>query len=218
MQSIRVWDNFTRLYHISQLILLGLLWYSGDNADFELHFQCGFALAGLWITRIIWGFCGSDTSRFGHFIKSPWRVLKAWRSNLIVQPHQGHNPVGGYMVLALLGTLFLQIITGLFATDDVLAEGPLYAFVSESTVEFMDSLHASNFDILLILVAIHALAGILHLIRGDNVIKAIITGKKNVPVKHAVTEHNFKSALLPTIIWLFVAAMLYYLGMSYASY
>lgn len=215
MKTIKVWDNFTRIYHLSQLSLLALLWYSGSNAEFELHFICAFALMGLWITRIIWGFIGSSTSRFRHFIKSPLTVLMAWKNNSIIQPHIGHNPIAGYMVVALLISLALQLFTGMFATDDVLAEGPLYLAVGDDFAEKMDSLHHSNFDVLLILIGIHALAGILHLLRGDNVIASILTGNKTI-VSNEIPV--IKSALIPLVIWAVSSYLLINWGLSASSY
>ncbi|WNC72879.1 cytochrome b/b6 domain-containing protein [Thalassotalea psychrophila] len=215
--NTRVWDNFTRVYHFSQLILLILLWYTGENAEFEWHFICGFTLAGLWITRLIWGFIGSDTSKFSHFIRTPFDVLKAWKSNSISQPHNGHNPVGGYMVMLLLLCLGLQLFTGLFASDDVFTEGPLYMMVSEPFTESMDSLHHQTFDVLLVLIGLHALAGILHMFRGDNVIAAIITGKKLMG-KNTTQQSSesllFKSAVMPLIVWGLISYSLYYWGMG----
>ncbi len=208
MQSTKIWDNFTRIYHFSQLILLALMWYSGEQGDFELHFICGFALLALWGTRLLWGFIGSDTSRFTHFIKSPWAVIKAWRGNSITTPHIGHNPVGGYMVLALLISLGVQLFSGLFASDDVFSEGPLYSLFSESTAEQLDSLHHFNFNILLILIAVHALAGILHFFRGDNVLLAIVSGNKKLPLKNS-TSLSFKSALMPLVLWATLFTLLY---------
>ncbi|WP_371187989.1 cytochrome b/b6 domain-containing protein [Thalassotalea maritima] len=218
MHKIKVWDNYTRLYHLSQLCLLALLWYSADNAYFELHFVCGFILAGLWISRIVWGFMGSETSRFNHFVRSPITVIQAWRNNRISQPHIGHNPVGGYMVIALLITLMVQIISGLFATDDVFAEGPLYGFASEKVATYMDSLHSSNFDVLLGLIAVHALAGVFHVMRGDNVIASIVTGyKKSSDFNHNL-QPQLKSVLTPLFIWFSSAGALYYFAIEFSSY
>lgn len=216
MQHIRIWDNFTRIYHLSQLIMLALLWYSAEQANFELHFSVGFCLIALWITRIIWGFTGSDTSRFKHFIKSPISVLKAWKSNVPAKQHVGHNPIGGYMVMALLMSLGLQLFSGLFSSDDVFSEGPLYASVSDSFSETMHAIHQSNFDLLLILISLHALAGILHLFRGDNVIGAIISGKKQLMTQPE--QLIFKSTLLPLTVWLSLSYGIYTWGMAIASY
>ncbi|MDN3653487.1 cytochrome b/b6 domain-containing protein [Thalassotalea ponticola] len=216
--SIRIWDNFIRIYHIAQLILIALLWYSAEQADFELHFVSGFTLASLWLARIIWGFVGSDTARFSHFVVNPYRVIQAWRTNLVAKPHSGHNPVSGYMVLALLIVLAVQFISGLFATDDVFAEGPFYALASESVTAYMDSIHSSNINLLWGLIVLHALAGIFHSIRGDHVIKAIITGKKRMPAQTSPDQLKFKSATAPLCLWLASALLCTYFGLHLSSY
>lgn len=208
----RIWDNFTRIYHMSQLILLALLWYSGEQADFELHFICGYLLLSLWIARIIWGFIGSDTSKFSQFIRSPIAASKHLKH--LHKPHVGHNPIAGYMVIALLIVLGIQLITGLFATDDVLAEGPLLYYVSDSLAESMDSLHHSNFDILLALIALHVIAAIAHTIKADNVIKTIITGHSD---SHEKVKMIFKSSIMPLALWLILFGLFGYLWLGEIS-
>ncbi|WP_394172788.1 cytochrome b/b6 domain-containing protein [Thalassotalea litorea] len=216
--NVKIWDSFTRVYHISQLVLLACLWYTGEEGIFEWHFIAGFTLLALWLTRIFWGFAGSQTSRFSHFIKTPVAVVKAWRNNDIARPHVGHNPVGGYMVMALLLTLGLQLTTGLFSSDDVFSEGPLYAYVSEDIATFMVSWHKTLFDVLLILIGLHAIAGILHWIRGDNVIGAIFTGRKNKTSLGDETQVQFKNGLIAIVIWVLLSAVVNYFGLNLSSY
>lgn len=56
----------------------------------------------------------------------------------------GHNPLGGWSVLALLACLAVQVVSGLFTSDDILAEGPLVARASADWVEFMGDVHEVN--------------------------------------------------------------------------
>ncbi|WP_371376587.1 cytochrome b/b6 domain-containing protein [Thalassotalea aquiviva] len=216
--KIRVWDNFTRIYHMAQLVLIAVLWYSAEEALFDLHFSCAFILFGLWLTRLVWGFVGSESSRFSQFIKSPISVCKHLLKREQRPNHLGHNPIGGYMVLALLLSLGLQLVTGLFASDDVFSEGPLYPFFSESLVAQMDSLHHANFNVLLFLIGLHMSAGVLHLIKGDNVIWAIISGVKKDTAVNANKPLKFKSSWLALLLWGVLALMAYDFGMQYASY
>ncbi len=209
MSKVTIWDNFTRIYHMSQLILLALLWYSGEQADFELHFTCGYLMLSLFITRLVWGLIGSDTSRFVHFVKTPKTVLNSLKQK--PSPTHGHSPVAGYMVVALLLALGAQLFTGLFATDDVLAEGPLIYSVSDSFAESMDSLHHEIFNILLALIALHAVAGIVHSIKADNVIKVILTGKSSVHEPHSL---SFKSVVVPLAIWAVLFGLMAYFWLA----
>lgn len=211
MSQIKVWDNFTRIYHVSQLILLALLWYSGDQGDFENHFIYGFILLALIATRLIWGVIGSQSSRFTHFVKLPWRLPFNNKKALLHSNH-GHSPIAGYMVIALLISVCVQLTSGLFATDDVLAEGPLYSYFSDETIEFFDSLHSSNFDVLLILVGIHAIAGLIHQFSGDNVITGILLGKKKADTTLSQSSLFWRSSIIALVIWGLLVVGVFYLN------
>lgn len=211
MSQIKVWDNFTRIYHASQLILLALLWYSGDQGDFDNHFIYGFILLALIATRLIWGFIGSQSSRFSQFVKLPWQ-LPFNNKKALLHSNNGHSPIAGYMVIVLLITICVQLTSGLFATDDVLAEGPLYSYFSDDTVEFFDRLHASNFDVLLVLAALHVIAGIFHQITGDNVITGILLGKKKADPVLSQKALFWRSSFIALTIWALLVAGVFYLN------
>ena len=41
----------------------------------QWHYVFGYAILALIVFRVLWGFFGSDTSRFAHFVRSPFAVL-----------------------------------------------------------------------------------------------------------------------------------------------
>lgn len=205
--SSKVWDSFTRIFHFSQLLLLATMWYSGEQGDFELHFLAGYALLALWLTRIIWGLFGSQTSRFSHFLISPRAIFRAWKDKTLLQPQAGHNPLAGYMILAMLLTLGVQLISGLFATDDVFTEGPLYAYASDGLATTLDSLHAQNFNLLLGLIALHAIAALVHVARGDNVIKSIVSGRKPLALP---TPLHWRHSGFALCLWALLFGLLFF--------
>ena len=51
-----------------------------------------------------------------------------------MQRYTGHNPMGGLSVIALLGIVALQALSGLFSNDDIASEGPLVRFISPAMV------------------------------------------------------------------------------------
>ena len=57
--------------------------------------------------RLIWGFIGSDTARFSHFLKSPLAALRHLLHLARREPdtEAGHNAAGGWMVIVLLALL-----------------------------------------------------------------------------------------------------------------
>lgn len=178
--GVKVWDLPTRLFHWSLVCLLAGLWWTADEGEMERHMILAYTLGALLVFRILWGIVGSQTSRFSHFVKTPAKVVNYAVAipKQGIKPHFGHNPLGGYMVVALLLSLTVQFTTGLFATDEVFVEGPLYAYVSSDTADWMTWLHKKNFDLLLLLIGLHVAAVLLHMVKGDALLGAMFTGKR----------------------------------------
>jgi cytochrome b len=183
MYSIRVWDIPTRLFH---WVLVGLVIFSFITGKIgvttmKYHEMSGFAILVLVGFRLVWGFIGGQQSRFRTFIKGPATVIR-YASSLLSKDskrHIGHNPLGGWSILAMLISLLIQVGTGLFANDDILTEGPFYALVSKQTSDWLTGIHYLNQKILLVLVLIHIAAVIFYLIaKRENLIKPMITGNK----------------------------------------
>ncbi|MGS0679573.1 cytochrome b/b6 domain-containing protein [Shewanella sp. 125m-7] len=181
--KIKVWDVPTRVFHWGMLCLLGGLWWSADAGEMEWHQILAYGLMILIAVRLIWGLIGSDTSRFSHFVHSPKTVInylgKTRREG--ISSSIGHNPVGGYMVVTLITLICVQLISGLFATDDIFTEGPLYSLVSSDTASWLTWLHKKNFDLILILAAVHVLAVGVHMIKGDKILGPMFSGYKTLP-------------------------------------
>lgn len=183
MYSIRVWDIPTRFFH---WLLVGLVIFSFITGKIGLttmkyHEWSGFAILVLIGFRLVWGFIGGRQSRFSTFVKGPAAVMH-YASSLLSKGskrHIGHNPLGGWSVLAMLTSLLIQVGTGLFANDDILTEGPLYALVSKQTSDWLTGIHHLNQKVLLVLVVIHIGAVIFYLtVKRENLIKPMITGNK----------------------------------------
>ncbi|MFL5303413.1 MAG: cytochrome b/b6 domain-containing protein [Anaeromyxobacteraceae bacterium] len=91
----------------------------------------------------------------------------------------GHNPLAGWMVLALLAVLLVQGATGLFANDDIAFEGPLAAVVSKAVSDLLTSMHRTDAILLLALVAMHLGAVLFHVVvERRNPVPAMFTGRK----------------------------------------
>jgi len=84
------------------------------------------------------------------------------------------------MVLALIVVLLAQVATGLFANDGVRFSGPLALLVNEETSSLITGIHGLIFDLILLLVWCHIVAvGFYLLVRGDNLVWPMVTGKKH---------------------------------------
>ena len=51
---MKIWDSFIRVYHWSQVVLLGSLWYTADEGLMEWHFALAYLLMVFLLTRIVW--------------------------------------------------------------------------------------------------------------------------------------------------------------------
>ena len=100
---VRVWDPFVRVFHWSLVGLFALAFATGDEIEW-LHLAAGYAIAGLVVLRVAWGFVGPRHARFRDFVRPSREVLAYLRDAVRLRAlrHLGHNPAGGAMVLALL--------------------------------------------------------------------------------------------------------------------
>ena len=120
---IRVWDLPIRLFHWLLLIAIVLSFITvkiGGNA-MELHGRIGYCVLTLIIFRVCWGFVGSYHARFTNFIPSPTGLFNYLSGK--TKAGLGHNPLGALSVLALLFSVGVQAVTGLFVNDDIAFEG-----------------------------------------------------------------------------------------------
>jgi cytochrome b len=180
---VLVWDLPTRLFHWLLVIFVIISFVTakiGGNM-MQYHKLSGFAILVLVLFRLIWGFIGSRQSRFLTFVKAPFAVMR-YAMTLLRRnsAHDlGHNPLGGWSIIAMLFILLLQAATGLFANDDIATEGPLYEWVSKATSDQLTRIHRLNQEVIIALVSIHVLAVLFYFFyQRENLIKPMITGGK----------------------------------------
>ncbi|MEO5558844.1 MAG: cytochrome b/b6 domain-containing protein [Dokdonella sp.] len=188
---IRVWDLPTRIFHWTLVGLIALQFASGEFSllPMQWHYWLGYATLALIVFRVLWGFAGSQTSRFTHFMRSPRAVLRYFADVAHGRETRtpGHNPVGGWSVLLMLAVVALQAISGLFTSDDISEEGPLVARVSDATVSLMTSIHHLNRYALLLLIAVHVGAVGLHYVkRNENLVAPMLHGRATFDRAHAL--------------------------------
>ena len=179
-----IWDLPTRLFHWLLPILIATSYISVKTNHMTIHLVSGYSMGALLIFRLAWGFLGSDTSRFGQFLKHPLKALQHLAHLHRREPDHviGHNEAGGWMVLGLLGLLALQVLTGLSANDDGAIEGPLVKYVGKEMSDRLSSLHGLNFKLIMLAASLHVLAVILYaVLKGQNLLRPMITGRKHLP-------------------------------------
>jgi cytochrome b len=182
--GVRVWDLPLRLCHWSLALAVAGAFVTakiGGNAMIW-HGRIGLTILGLLVFRIVWGFVGSTHARFASFVRGP-AALRAYLRGQWAGA--GHNPLGALSVLALLGLLTLQAATGLFANDDIAFQGQLYPLVGAAASERITGLHKAFELFLMVLVAAHVGAIAFYArVKGENLVKPMITGRKEVAAPH----------------------------------
>src|SRR3978361_1183611 len=93
LRRVKIWDLPTRVFHWSIVLLLAASWITERNSWMELHFLAGYAVLGMLVFRLAWGFVGSETARFRNFLRSPLAVFGHLRHMFRREPdHEvGHN-------------------------------------------------------------------------------------------------------------------------------
>lgn len=209
LQESPVWDLSTRCFHWILVCLVILSWASADYGLIELHRWSGASLLALLIFRVCWGIIGSTTARFRHFMVGPSGVLSYWRSSMRggSAAYIGHTPAGGWAVIAMLAALTLQVLTGLFANDDIRFLGPLAEWVSKETSDQLTRLHAMTFNVILVLVWVHVVAiGFYLFVKGEDLVTPMLTGKKEYP-RGQPPKVRFAKRGIAALVWILSAGV-----------
>jgi cytochrome b len=190
MQRVKIWDSFVRISHWLMVLLVVAMWFTAEEGYMEWHLRLAAVLGALVITRILWGFFGSDSARFSKFLKGPAAVVSHVREfrQGHYQPSNTHNAAGGWAAVLLLLLVALQFTSGLFATDEIFHSGPLASLVSSGFSEAATEFHETVFNVLVALVVVHVVAIILYRIKGINLIAAMLHGyRENVAAPRLVS-------------------------------
>ncbi len=203
--EIRVWDPLVRIFHWSLVLAFSVAYLSGEEES-NVHIYAGYIVLGLISFRLIWGFVGGHYARFQNFIYSPKTVIQYLKSLVAKKPEHylGHNPAGGYMIVAMLICLVIVSVSGLKVLAIEEGEGPFAANTPSLTIinssyadsdeiyeneehesdedseEFWEEIHEISANLMLLLIFLHVagviVSGRLH---GENLVKAMFTGKKD---------------------------------------
>lgn len=175
---MKVWDLPTRLFHWLIVLLVGFSWWSAETGHMDWHYRSGITALIMLVFRLIWGVIGSSTARFGNFLRAPAAVIAYLRRPRDSAHAPGHNPLGGYSVIAMLLALVVQVGTGLFAVDvDGIESGPLSYLVDFDQGRTAAAVHHVSFTVLQVLVVLHVLAIIYYRLRGRRLIMPMLTGR-----------------------------------------
>lgn len=218
--AVKVWDLPVRVFHWTLVAVITFQavtgWIGGDLMQWHLY--SGYALLILVVFRILWGFTGGTHARFASFVAGPAATLRFARRLFSREavPHLGHNPLGGWSVVLMLGSLLLQAATGLVANDGVVTEGPLAKWISIDASNLLSEVHRWNFWVLAVLASLHTAAVVYHLVvKRDDVLRPMFTGVKLVPRAFEIPareEPGWRRAALVFAVSFTLVAVLVSLG------
>ncbi|GAA5134882.1 cytochrome b/b6 domain-containing protein [Thalassotalea piscium] len=210
-KKILIWDFPVRLFHWLLVICLIGSWYTseGERGLTDIHMLFGYSILALVLFRILWGFIGTKYAKFSQFVPNKNELTQYVKGN---KDYLGHNPLGSLMVFAMLALLLLQTVSGLFMSDEIFTNGPYFDSVSKSTQKLMATIHNNVFDIILIVSALHIIAILFYLIvKKQNLITAMITGKKWVENKLTSAGIPHSKLLIALVLIAVVSAFVYWL-------
>ena len=184
-----VWDLPLRLFHWFLVVCVTIAGVTGFLAPawwLDVHVYAGYGLGILLAFRLAWGLVGSPYSKFSAF---PLR-LSSVRRHLITlisrKPDsqvdfdpQGHNPVGAWVIVVMIGVLILLVATGLAVLGGQEKLGPLAFLTSYQFARLVKELHEILAWGLGGALAIH-LSGVFAetVLFRHPVLKAMVTGRK----------------------------------------
>lgn len=191
-QSILVWDVPTRVFHWLLVICFAGAWLTSESERLQMiHYAFGYSACALVLFRLVWGVIGTRYARFTEFVKSPKEMLSHIKDVLSGHQHitPGHNPVGGIVMVVLMLIILLIGLTG-------------YWSVREFLGDFMSEAHEAIASLALGLVVIHiAAAVIMSLLQKENLVKAMLDGKKQGIPAQAIRFPQYFVGLLLIVGW-----------------
>ena len=219
---VRIWDLPVRAFHWALVLLVTFSYVTGKigGSWLEWHMRSGYAILALLVFRVAWGFVGSDTARFSWFMRSPVAAFAYLRdlARGVVRPAAGHNPAGGWMVLALLAAFLVQAISGLFVDDEIATQGPLAVKASGALVARMTWLHDFNQWVLVGLVTLHVAAIAWYWWRFKmGLTRLMITGTLRGNLAPGLEAPKLRPAGWAVVCLAISAALVYFLVVTYPS-
>jgi len=207
MKAVKVWDVPTRLFHWALVAIFIFQYVTAELLDdaIQLHFYGGYVALGIILFRIIWGFVGTYHARFSSFVYSPSTAFKYAKNSAQgkAQTYLGHNPLGGYSVLAILAVMLSQAISGLFMTDDIFSDGPYYNVFSNAIDDAMNYVHHNAVTLMYGLIVLHLIAIIWYSVKKkQGLLPAMLHGNKvsSEDIKHKVVTPWLRFLMVALIV------------------
>lgn len=169
MNPVQVWSLPQRVLHWSLAAGVAVAWWAGEGR-LSLHNAAGYVALAAVSIRLVYGVLAGGHAGFRTFVHGPVAVARYARALLggREQRYLGHNPLGGWMVLALLACTLVACASGVLYTLD--------AFWGMAWLEWI---HRGAAWAVLGLAGVHVLAvGVMSFRHRENLAGSMLTGRK----------------------------------------
>lgn len=168
-RTVPVWSPAVRLLHWTLAISMIAAFVTHEGGG-RLHEWVGYVALAAGTLRVLMGFFGRGTWRFAQFVRAPGRTMAYARDVLMRREahYLGHNPLGAWMVLALLTDTLLAGLTGwLYTTDRFWG------------MKWLEELHEASGELIIPLLLLHVAGVVFTSIRQrENLVRAMVDGRK----------------------------------------
>jgi cytochrome b len=190
--AVLVWDLPVRLGHGLMAGGFALAWLTGESEQWRLvHVVAGGTVFAVALFRLVWGFVGSRHARFSEFLRPPQAAGEYLKSLFgpAARHYTGHNPAGGWAIVALLALALLAAVSGWLGYREIGGE-------------WLEELHEGLASAMLAMVGLHLLGVLVgSLVHGENLPRAMLTGRKRGSASDAIAGARPAMALI-LLAWL----------------
>lgn len=193
LRDVPVWDAPVRMFHWLLVASFAGAWLSAESERWQwVHATLGYTMAALVGFRIAWGLVGTRHARFAAFVRGPGAAGRYLAALLKGRPeqHAGHNPAGALAIVALLVLVGVTAATGVATYNDLGGE-------------WLEELHEGAANTLIALVIVHLIGVVVgSLSHGENLVRAMITGRRRAPRSAAIDSPRRTIAALMLVMTL----------------
>ena len=183
----RTVDALTRTLHVLLALSFVGAYITADIDHFQwVHVSLGYTVAGLGVTRLVWGWLGPRHVR----VAAMWRKLQGWRpwfKGLLTDPstwRQGQNLFLATSVMGILLSIAPVVLSG-------------FVTLQEWTGEWMQEVHEFLGDLMLTWVMLHVGAVLwLSLLRRRNLAAPMLTGRSEGKGPDLIQSNHWVLAVL----------------------
>jgi cytochrome b len=209
-KTVRVWDMPVRLFHWLFAAAFAGAWLTASDRHLHVHVFAGYAFGALLAFRLAWGFIGTRHARFRDFVRGPGAVGAHLTEVLRGRPARGagHNPAGGWAILAMLALGLTIAASGLATLGGQEQEGPLAGRLGFAAGDLARLAHEMLAWTMLTVVAVH-IGGVLVESRllGENLPAAMVTGRRRLPGVAVPARNGIAAAM---VVALALGALFYF--------